>query len=111
MKTISVRELQKCIKECVDHSQKACVVVTRHGRPAAMIIGVEGKDWEHLVTHTAPELAKHIAAKPHRVKFKRAVSAQATPEQEKSVHAKPEHEKQAPPSEFFQTVRRFIPGL
>ena len=101
MKTISVRELQKCIKECVDHSQKACVVVTRHGRPSAMIIGVEGKDWEHLVTHTAPELAKHIAAKPRRAKPRQAMPAQEAPEQG----------KQDQPSEFFQAVRRLIPGL
>lgn len=101
MKTISVRELQKCIKECVDHAQKACVVVTRHGRPSAMIIGVEGKDWEHLVTHTAPELAKHIAAKPRRVKLKQEILVQDKPKQEEKVQ----------PSEFFQAVRRFIPGL
>lgn len=66
-----------------------------------MIIGVEGKDWEHLVTHTAPELAKHIAAKPRRVKLK----------QEIPVQDKPKQEEKAQPSEFFQTVRRFIPGL
>lgn len=101
MKTISVRELQKCIKECVDHAQKACVVVTRHGRPSAMIIGVEGKDWEHLVTHTAPELTKYITTKPRRVKLK----------QEIPVQDKPKQEEKAQSSEFFQTVRRFIPGL
>lgn len=106
MKTISVRELQKCIKECVDHAQKACVVVTRHGRPSAMIIGVEGKDWEHLVTHTAPELAKHIAAKPRRIKPKPAVSVQGKP-----VPLASKHEERAQPSEFLRTVRRFIPGL
>lgn len=111
MKTISVRELQKCIKECVDHAQKACVVVTRHGRPSAMIIGVEGKDWEHLVTHTVPELAKYIATKPRRIKPKQAMSAQEKPEQEKPVHVKPEQKERAQPSEFLQTVRRFIPGL
>jgi len=106
MKTISVRELQKCIKECVDHSQKACVVVTRHGRPSAMIIGVEGKDWEHLVTHTAPELAKHIAAKPRRGKPKPVAPAQEKPEQVKSDQKGP-----VQTSDFMQTVRRFIPGL
>ena len=111
MKTISVRELQKCIKECVDHAQKACVVVTRHGRPSAMIIGVEGKDWEHLVTHTAPELAKHIAAKPRRVKPKQAISTQRKSEQEKPVPVKSEQDERAQPSEFLRTVRRFIPGL
>lgn len=106
MKTISVRDLQKCIKECVDHSQKACVVVTRHGRPSAILVGVEGKDWEHLVTHTAPELAKHIAAKPRRARAKPAAPAQDKPELEK-----PAREQQTQPSEFLKTVRRFIPGL
>ena len=106
MKTISVRELQKCIKECVDHSQKACVVVTRHGRPSAMIIGVEGKDWEQLVRHTAPELAKHIAAKPRRARPKPVVVVQERSEQTQSGL-----DKQAEPSDFLQAVRRFIPGL
>jgi prevent-host-death family protein len=101
MKTVPVRELQKCIKECVDHAQKACVVITRHGRPAAVLVGVEGKDWEQVVKDTAPELAKHIAAKPHRVKSRKAAPA---PE-------KPKHEEEAQPSQFMQTVRRFIPGL
>ena len=111
MKTISVRELQKCIKECVDHSQKACVVVTRHGRPSAMIIGVEGKDWEHLVTHTAPELAKHIAAKPRRARPKLVAAAHERPEQAKPKQDQPGPVRKAEPSDFFQTVRRFIPGL
>ena len=112
MKTISVRELQKCIKECVDHSQKACVVVTRHGRPSAMIIGVEGKDWEHLVTHTAPELTKHIAARPRRGKPRQPVAhAQEKPEQQKPEQIKSDQQGPAQPSDFMQTVRRFIPGL
>ena len=101
MKTVPVRELQKCIKECVDHAQKACVVITRHGRPAAVLVGVEGKDWEQVVKDTAPELAKHISAKPRHGKPK-----QEAPKQDKS-----KHEEKAQPSEFMQTVRRFIPGL
>jgi prevent-host-death family protein len=111
MKTISVRDLQKCIKECVDQAQKACVVVTRHGRPAAVLIGVEGKDWEHLVMHTAPELAKHIAAKPRRVRSKLAAPVQERPAQAQTPPAQAEQGEPAPPSEFLQKVRRFIPGL
>ena len=111
MKTISVRELQKCIKECVDHSQKACVVVTRHGRPSAMIIGVEGKDWEHLVTHTAPELAKHIAAKPRRARPKPIAPVQEQPESDHRARVPAGQAEQSQPSEFLQTIRRFIPGL
>ena len=54
MKTISVRELQKRIKECVDTSQAEGVVVTRNGRPASIVIGVEGSDWEDLVVQSDP---------------------------------------------------------
>jgi len=71
-----------------------------------MLIGVEGKDWEHLVTHTAPELAKHIAAKPRRVRSKQLPPVQGKPVPVQSGQAEPPQ-----PSEFFQTVRRFIPGL
>ena len=49
MKTIGVRDLQKRIKECVDASQAERVVITRNGRPASIVIGVEGSDWEDIV--------------------------------------------------------------
>ena len=53
MKTISVRDLQKSIKEVVDSAQSDRVVVTRRGEPAAVILGVEGKDWETVVFETS----------------------------------------------------------
>jgi antitoxin (DNA-binding transcriptional repressor) of toxin-antitoxin stability system len=101
MKTISVRELQKCIKECVDHAQKACVVVTRHGKPSAILIGVEGRDWEELITRTAPELARHIPASPQTAKHKTEPADDTVPE--------PAPVQQ--PEEFMSKVRRFLPGL
>jgi prevent-host-death family protein len=52
MKTIGVRELQKQLKECVDTAQTEQVVITRHGKPAAVCIGVEGYDWEDLLWMT-----------------------------------------------------------
>ena len=48
MKTISVRDLQKKIRESVRNAQDDRVVVTRNGEPAALLIGVEGQDWEEL---------------------------------------------------------------
>ena len=54
MKTIGVRELQKRIKECVDTSQAESVVITRNGKPASVVIGVEGSDWEDLVIQSDP---------------------------------------------------------
>ncbi len=53
MKTISVRDLQKNIKEAVDSAQDDRVVVTRRGKPAAVLLGVEGKDWETVVFETS----------------------------------------------------------
>lgn len=52
MKTIPVRELQKRVKECVDAAQSDRVVITRRGKPAAILVGVEGADWETMVLET-----------------------------------------------------------
>lgn len=60
MKTISVRDLQKGIKEALDSAQGDRVVITRRGEPAAVIVGVEGKDWETVVFETSPEFWKLI---------------------------------------------------
>jgi prevent-host-death family protein len=60
VKTISVRDLQKSIKEAVDSSQRDRVVVTRRGKPAAVLVGVEGQDWESVVLETSPEFWKLI---------------------------------------------------
>ena len=63
MKTISVQELQKHIKEVVDSAQNDRVVVTRHGEPAAVLLGVEGKDWETVVLETSPAFWDLIEAR------------------------------------------------
>jgi len=60
MKTITVRDLQKHIRDCVKVSQRDRVVVTRHGIPAALIIGVEGSDWETLSLQTNPTFWRMI---------------------------------------------------
>ena len=54
MKTVSVRDLQKSVRECVDVAQGERVVVTRRGRPAAVVIGVEGQDWEQVALRMNP---------------------------------------------------------
>ena len=52
MKTINVRALQQHVRDCVKASQRDRLVVTRHGIPTALIIGVEGTDWETLTLQT-----------------------------------------------------------
>jgi prevent-host-death family protein len=60
MKTVNARDLQKRIKECVDISQEDQVVITRRGKPAAVMVGVEGKDWEDVVIQTSSTFWKFI---------------------------------------------------
>jgi prevent-host-death family protein len=63
MKTVSVRDLQKKVKECVEESQIDRVVITRHGKPTAVLVGVEGEDWEDVVLQTDPSFWKLIRSR------------------------------------------------
>jgi len=63
MKTVTVRDLQKKVKECVDQAQEDRVVITRHGKPAAVLVGVEDQDWETVVLQTDPTFWKLIRAR------------------------------------------------
>ena len=60
MKAVNARDLQKKVKECVDMSQQDQVVITRRGKPAAVMVGVEGKDWEEVVLQTSSTFWKFI---------------------------------------------------
>lgn len=61
MKTIAIRDLQKDLKRCVDAAQTEQVIITRHGKPAAVCIGVEGYDWETLLRATDTAFWQMIA--------------------------------------------------
>ena len=60
MKTINVRDLQKNVRKCMVASQKDRVVITRHGKPAAVLVGVEGRDWEDVLYQTSASFWKMI---------------------------------------------------
>jgi prevent-host-death family protein len=60
VKTISVRDLQKNVKDAVDSAQRDRVVVTRRGQPAAVLVGIEGRDWESVVLETSSAFWKLI---------------------------------------------------
>lgn len=63
MKAISVRDLQRRVKDCVDDAQRERVVITRRGQPAAVLVGVEGQDWEAVVWGTDPAFWRLIRAR------------------------------------------------
>ena len=63
MKTVSVRDLQKKVKKCVEESQIDRVVITKHGKPTAVLVGVEGDDWEDVILQTDPTFWKLIRSR------------------------------------------------
>jgi prevent-host-death family protein len=63
MRTVTARVLQQQVKDCLDTAQEDRVVITRHGRPTAVLVGVEGKDWETVLTETDPKFWKLIRAR------------------------------------------------
>jgi prevent-host-death family protein len=54
VKTVTVRDLQKRVKQCVDDAQRDRVVITRHGKPAAVLVGVEGAEWDTVMLQSDP---------------------------------------------------------
>lgn len=60
MKTVNVRNLQRKVSECVALAQKEDVVVIRRGQPAAIVVGVEGHDWEDILYRISPGFWKMI---------------------------------------------------
>lgn len=60
MKTINVRNLQQKIRRCMNIAQKERLVVTKRGRPLALVMGVEGYDWEDLYWATNASFWREI---------------------------------------------------
>ena len=63
VKTVTVRDLQKRVKACVDDAQRDRVIVTRPGKPAAVLVGVQGEDWDAVVVQTDPKFWRLIRAR------------------------------------------------
>jgi antitoxin (DNA-binding transcriptional repressor) of toxin-antitoxin stability system len=60
VRTINVRDFQKRIRETVETAQKERVVLTRHGDPVALVIGLQGMEWEDVVLQTSRPFWKMI---------------------------------------------------
>jgi prevent-host-death family protein len=54
MKVVPLREAKASLSSYIQQSQKDRVLITKHGRPAALVMGVEGEDLEDLLTVENP---------------------------------------------------------
>jgi len=60
MKAVPLREVKQQLSEYVGKSQNEKILITKHGRPAALIWGVEGHDVEDILYMTDPSFWKMI---------------------------------------------------
>ena len=60
MKVVALGQAKNELSAYVDEAQHDRVLVTRHGRPAAIIIGVEGEELEDLLTRSDPRFWQMI---------------------------------------------------
>src|SRR5438874_2938124 len=60
MKFISVREAKAQFSECLDDAQREGIIVTNHGKPAAVIVGVEGYDADEVILMANPRFWQMI---------------------------------------------------
>jgi prevent-host-death family protein len=63
MKVVALGKVKNELSAYVEEAQRDRVLVTRHGRPAALIIGVEGEDFEDLMTRSDSEFWQTIEAR------------------------------------------------
>jgi prevent-host-death family protein len=60
MKLIGLKEAKTNLSSFVDQSQHERILITRRGRPAAVVIGVEGQDLEQVLLGGDAEFWKMI---------------------------------------------------
>ncbi len=60
MKSIGLKEAKAHLSQFVDRAQHERILITRRGRPAAIVIGVEGHDIERIVLGSDAEFWKLI---------------------------------------------------
>ena len=61
MKQVGIRAARADLPRLVKESQKETHVLTHHGRPAALLVGVAGYDYEDLVRMLDPEFWRMLA--------------------------------------------------
>lgn len=66
MKLIGLKEAKTTLSALVEGSQHQRVLITRRGRPAALVIGVEGQDLEQVLLAGDVEFWKMIQERRRR---------------------------------------------
>jgi prevent-host-death family protein len=84
MRLVSVRDAKTNLSACLDESQKQGIVVTHHGRPKSVMIGVEGYDLADVMLMLNPNFWKMIESRRQQARtplneFEKELRATRTP--------------------------------
>src|SRR5262245_57638479 len=63
MKVVALRDAKESLSRYVEKAQKERILITRHGKPAALMIGVAGEALEDLITVADPRFWSMIEAR------------------------------------------------
>jgi prevent-host-death family protein len=66
VKLIGLKQAKARLSEFVDASQRDRVLITRRGKPVALVIGVEGQDIEQIILGSDPAFWKLIEERRRR---------------------------------------------
>ncbi|MBI4703106.1 MAG: type II toxin-antitoxin system Phd/YefM family antitoxin [Deltaproteobacteria bacterium] len=66
LKTIGLRDAKAELSAVVDEAQRDRIVITRHGRPAALLVGVDGYDMDDLLLSLDEDLWRAIVERRSR---------------------------------------------
>lgn len=66
MKVVALGQAKNELSAYVDEAQSDRVLITRHGKPAALMIGVEGQEMEDLLTRLNPRFWEMIEQRRRR---------------------------------------------
>ena len=60
MKTVGIREAKASLGAYIARAQRESVLIMKHGKPAALVIGVQGQDLEDVLLNHDPSFWKLI---------------------------------------------------
>lgn len=69
MKTATAHDFQRQAAACMDAAQHEPVVITRYGRPVAILTGVAGYDWEDIYYMTNKAFRQEIEERRQQPTF------------------------------------------
>ncbi len=68
MKVVALREAKASLSGYVREAQRDRVLITKHGKPEALLIGVHGEEIEDLLTMASPRFWRMIEARRRKTR-------------------------------------------